>query len=324
MEEKTMELGKKIASLRKVKNITQAQLAEYLSVNPQTVSRWEAEGGTPDVMLLPKIASFFGVSLDELFGVTDMEQINNLVYKYSVLRDEKSFEEVMRSIEFALNSLYEECVTAKGDKKEEIQQNIQQIKAWKMHIYIQKSRGALEQAEKELDELRKEIATDNPLYVPLKLQKQQFRIQMGDAVSVLKQSGKEWKENSCKETLYSYMAALLDAQRSAEILQLWETSEVKSLAEELDTESKPLWQMMFECAVVEQDFGFFEEYYARYKMFATEEELFKVNYLYAELYSLKGMKQEKEKLKEELLIALDNLKLNAYIKEFYQTKIKLL
>ena len=93
-----MDFGKRIAELRKLKKATQAQLAEYLTVNPQTVSRWEAEGGTPDVMLLPKIASFFEVSLDELFGMTDMEYINNLVYKYSVLRDEKSFEEVMRSI----------------------------------------------------------------------------------------------------------------------------------------------------------------------------------------------------------------------------------
>ena len=75
-----MELGKKIAALRKMKKVTQTQLAEYLSVNPQTVSRWEVEGGMPDIMLLPKIATFFGVSLDELFGMTDMEQISNRIY----------------------------------------------------------------------------------------------------------------------------------------------------------------------------------------------------------------------------------------------------
>ena len=77
-------------------------------MNPQTVSRWEVEGGMPDIMLLPKIATFFGVSLDELFGMTDMEQISNLVYKYSVLRDEKSFEDVIRSLDIALNSMEEE------------------------------------------------------------------------------------------------------------------------------------------------------------------------------------------------------------------------
>ena len=189
-----MELGKKIASLRKNKNVTQAQLAEYLSVNPQTVSRWEAEGGTPDVMLLPKISSFFGVSLDELFGMTDMEQVNHLVYKYSVLRDEKSFEEVMHSMELALDSLYVELEETK-ENQEEILRNIQQIKAWKVHIYIQKSRGALEKAEQELDELRKEITPENPLYLPLKLQKQQFRIQMGETVRILKETKEAWDKN---------------------------------------------------------------------------------------------------------------------------------
>ena len=54
-----LELGKRIATLRKMQKITQAQLAEYLSVQPQTISRWEAEGGMPDITLLPKIALFF-------------------------------------------------------------------------------------------------------------------------------------------------------------------------------------------------------------------------------------------------------------------------
>lgn len=319
-----MELGKKIASLRKSKNITQAQLAEYLSVNPQTVSRWEAEGGTPDVMLLPKIASFFGVSIDELFGMTDMEQINNLVYKYSVLRDEKSFEEAMRSIELALNSLCEEKAESKEAKKDEIEQKIQQMKAWRVHIYIQKSRDALQVAEKELDELRKEIEMDNPLYIPLKLQKQQIRIQMGDAVSVLKQCEKEWKEYSCKETLYGYMAALLDAQRSVEVLQLWESDVVKCFVQNIDEANAALWKIMFESAVVVQNIDFFEKYYAQYEMFATEESLFEVKWLYAELCDRMSRDEKKENLKKELLNALENLMLNTYLKEVYQTKIQLL
>ena len=65
----SLELGKKIAVLRKMQEVTQAQLADYLMVQPQTVSRWESEGGTPDVTLLPRIAAFFDVSLDELFGL---------------------------------------------------------------------------------------------------------------------------------------------------------------------------------------------------------------------------------------------------------------
>ena len=54
-----LEIGKRITSLRKIKGITQLQLANYLGVLPQTVSRWETENGIPDVYLLPKIANFF-------------------------------------------------------------------------------------------------------------------------------------------------------------------------------------------------------------------------------------------------------------------------
>ena len=48
----SLEFGKKIAALRKMQGVTQVQLADYLMVQPQTVSRWESEGGTPDIMLL--------------------------------------------------------------------------------------------------------------------------------------------------------------------------------------------------------------------------------------------------------------------------------
>ena len=61
-------IGEKIAALRKEKQITQTELAEYLYLTPQTVSRWEVGSGTPEISLLPKIASFFGISIDELFG----------------------------------------------------------------------------------------------------------------------------------------------------------------------------------------------------------------------------------------------------------------
>lgn len=316
-----MELGKKIASLRKTKNITQAQLAEYLSVNPQTVSRWEAEGGTPDVMLLPRIACFFGVSLDELFGMTDMEQINNLVYKYSVLRDEKSFEEVMRSMELALNSLHGELEEAKTDK-EEIKQKIQQLKAWKVHIYIQKSRGAIELAEKELDELRKEIQVENPLYIPLKLQKQQFRIQMGDTIWILKETQTDWNENPSIDTLYCYMSALFDAQRCVEILSLWETSATQKFVENITEENDFLWQIMFESALMEQNLEFFNKYFVNYKLVASKENLYGVKWMYyTKLQNTLG-NEEKEMLKTELLDALEGLSYNPYIKEWYRAKME--
>ncbi len=62
-------LGSKIAELRKKNAVTQEEFAEYLGVTPQAVSKWENGTSCPDIMLLPKISEFLGVSIDELMGV---------------------------------------------------------------------------------------------------------------------------------------------------------------------------------------------------------------------------------------------------------------
>lgn len=63
-----MTLGNKIAQHRKNLNITQDALAQQLGVTNQAVSKWESDQCCPDVMLLPRLADIFGVSIDELFG----------------------------------------------------------------------------------------------------------------------------------------------------------------------------------------------------------------------------------------------------------------
>lgn len=60
-------IGKNIAELRKAKGSKQDELARFVGVTAQAVSKWE-NGGVPDTELLPKIAEFFNVSIDELFG----------------------------------------------------------------------------------------------------------------------------------------------------------------------------------------------------------------------------------------------------------------
>ena len=60
-------IGKQIAAMRKEKGVKQEELANYVGVSTQAVSKWE-NGGVPDTDLLPKIADFFGVSIDTLFG----------------------------------------------------------------------------------------------------------------------------------------------------------------------------------------------------------------------------------------------------------------
>ena len=60
-------LGEKIKTLRKQKNISQEVFAGYLGVSFQAVSKWENGNTMPDVTMIPAIASFFGVTTDELF-----------------------------------------------------------------------------------------------------------------------------------------------------------------------------------------------------------------------------------------------------------------
>jgi len=59
-------IGSRIAKLRRDKGITQDQLAERMGVSPQAVSKWENGIACPDISLLPALAGFFGISIDEL------------------------------------------------------------------------------------------------------------------------------------------------------------------------------------------------------------------------------------------------------------------
>ncbi len=63
-----MTLGNRISQYRKEKGLTQEGLAQALGVTNQAVSKWESDQNCPDVLLLPKIVEFFGISLDALFG----------------------------------------------------------------------------------------------------------------------------------------------------------------------------------------------------------------------------------------------------------------
>lgn len=61
------ELGKNIKKLRIQKELTQKQLAEFLYITPQAVSKWEAGKALPDASLLPRLSEVLKVSIDMLF-----------------------------------------------------------------------------------------------------------------------------------------------------------------------------------------------------------------------------------------------------------------
>ena len=85
-------LGSTIRQLRHRDGLTQETLAEALGVTAQAVSRWESGGSYPDMEMIPSIANYFGITIDDLFGychdrpqkidtlvkkITDMNRQNN-------------------------------------------------------------------------------------------------------------------------------------------------------------------------------------------------------------------------------------------------------
>ena len=72
-----MTIGPNIKRLRQNKGVTQEQLGDVLGISSQAVSKWENESALPDILILPKLAEYFGISIDELMGY----KLNALTYK---------------------------------------------------------------------------------------------------------------------------------------------------------------------------------------------------------------------------------------------------
>ena len=69
-----IDLGEKLRTLRKEKHLSQEKLAQYLNISFQAVSKWENGSTYPDIELLPKIARFFGITVDELLQVEQLDE----------------------------------------------------------------------------------------------------------------------------------------------------------------------------------------------------------------------------------------------------------
>ena len=73
-----LKIGEKIKELRKVQDVTQEKLADYLNISYQAVSKWENNLALPDITLVPQLANFFGVSTDELLDLKASENETEL------------------------------------------------------------------------------------------------------------------------------------------------------------------------------------------------------------------------------------------------------
>lgn len=96
-------ISENLRKLRKQKNVTQDRLADYLGVTCQAVSRWENGSAYPDIELLPEMARFFAVSLEELLGCEsgerEAEERARIINHVEIFRDRKKALEELHDLE---------------------------------------------------------------------------------------------------------------------------------------------------------------------------------------------------------------------------------
>ncbi len=103
-----MELGNKIKALRLKAGITQGMLAEELGVSFQTVSKWENGVCAPDIMMLPKLSVYFGVTIDELFDLTVAQKLHRIENMLD-MEQELPHSTFVETVDFLKEQLEGEC-----------------------------------------------------------------------------------------------------------------------------------------------------------------------------------------------------------------------
>lgn len=102
-------LADNIVRLRHERKITQTELAEFVGVTKASVSKWETKQSIPDVMILPQLATYFGVTIDELMGYEPNLTKGQAKILYRELTNDfanKPFEEVMEKSRMLMKEYY--------------------------------------------------------------------------------------------------------------------------------------------------------------------------------------------------------------------------
>ena len=63
-----MTLGQKLKEIRKRFGLSQEQLAEIMNVSRQAITKWENDGGLPDINNLQELSKIFGITVDYLLN----------------------------------------------------------------------------------------------------------------------------------------------------------------------------------------------------------------------------------------------------------------
>lgn len=169
-----MNIGNRIKELRKARGITQEELANSIGISFQAISKWENNIALPDITLTPKLASYFGVSMDELFDFNLQkidDEIMKIVYEAADFREsdpQKSREilekglEIYPENEILLNNMLyvlnysespDETIELTGKLIDKAKSNDVKYDALRFLAYAYKAKGDLKSAEAAIEQI---------------------------------------------------------------------------------------------------------------------------------------------------------------------------
>ncbi len=71
-------IGQNLKNFRKARKLTQEEVAKHLGISFQSISKWERNDGYPDITMLPVLARYYGVTIDDLIGMNEIESAKAL------------------------------------------------------------------------------------------------------------------------------------------------------------------------------------------------------------------------------------------------------
>ena len=302
-------IGKKISSLRKSKNITQTELAQYLFVTPQTVSKWEAGNGTPDISLIPKIANLFDVSLDYLFDMTDAQRVRDMISKYSVLKDDHSFE-AARSM---VDSMLDDPSVDSNEKTE--------YYALKGHLYLQRSRDSISKAL-EATNRAIECSSDSDKSA-LIMQTYLLRLMNGEFENVKQECKQAFSDKPNAENLYFYLEVLMILNNYDDVISVVENNSSASDIMQDKSNSLKCWIQYFQAIGNAGSLEKAKNLYDELSTIVSEQDLLTMSIIMAKLLA-QNADPKLGIMKDTVYSLLDKIEFNEYIRKEISAQIQAL
>lgn len=234
-----MNIGNKIKLLRKARGITQEQLAGAIGISFQAVSKWENGIALPDITLVPALANYFGVSMDELFEFSlaekekEIEEITDQAYKYRESDPQKSraiLEEGLKKYpenDILLNNvLYvvtnpDETIDIASQLIERTLNNEIKYDALRFLAYAYKKKGDLKSAENAIEQIPEiyftkltEIAYLLDGEPKFKAAEKQKWISFENLIQMM------WKLAECYEAKDEKNKAIVETEKALELIKI--------------------------------------------------------------------------------------------------------